>query len=277
MAEEVKKIEHKNIYEALSAFQGENPEIKQTKTFGKEGEKMHFTYAPLDEILRTVRPLLSKHGLAVTFGGNKEGKLICSLYHSTYKTKRDESVESEKIAYAEDGETYSSRDKVYGLVEEGVIRSAPITVKRDGDMKAIGTDSTYARRYMLAEVLGIASDEDKDANIEEKSQKNVESFAFTQVEKQLRGLKKATEVEEKLKFLKVELDVAVVGKKAPSLGLKADQYQKLIKIGEEVLAKINGDITIENEDDGSVSPDQIPDLEEGTAGAKVESQVEGHA
>lgn len=262
MAEEIKKVEHKNIYEALSAFQGENPEITQSKKVSfkeKNSERLvEYSYAPLDEILKIVRPLLSKHGLSVTFGGNKDGQLICSLYHSTYKLVIGKTT---KKMVANNGESSVSEEVTEGYEETGVIRSLPIKVKRTDSMKDIGSDSTYARRYMLAEVLGIASDEDKDANVEEKSQKNVESFAFTQVEKQLKGLKKATEVEEKLKFLKIELDVATVGKKAPSLGLKADQYEKLIKIGEEVLAKLTGDTTVEPVDEatGEVKPEDLPE------------------
>lgn len=257
---------HENIFEALSAFQGDNPEITRSSKveFNTKEGKVSFMYAPLDEVLKTVRPLLAKHGLSVTFGGNAKGELICSLYHSTYKVKRDEAVESEKISYAEDGETYSGRDKVYGLIEEGVIRSLPIKVKREGAMKDIGSDSTYARRYMLAEVLGISSDEDKDAELEEKSQKNVETFAFRKLEEGLKTAKKEAELVKQIDFIKKEIATIKEGKKAPDLGMKLEQYERLLAIGEGCLAKLKGkeDIKVENEDDGSVPPDEVPNLED---------------
>ncbi len=265
MAKEETKVEvikHENIFEALSAFQGENPEIKKTAKveFEAKGQKVSFMYSPLDEVLSTVRPLLAKHGLSVTFGGDEKGRLICSLYHSTYKYVMEDG--SGSTDYFVDGAKSQTVTTLKKLVESNVIRSLPIEVTRKGDMKDIGSSSTYARRYMLAEVLGIASDEDKDAEIEEKSQKNAEAFAYTQVEKQLKSIKTLKEVNEKITFLEKELATAKEGKKAPSLGLKAEQYERLIKIGEGVLADISGDIKVtpeESADTGAVDPKDLPE------------------
>lgn len=251
--EKVEVVEHKNIFEALSAFQGENPEIKQTKTFGKEGDKMHFTYAPLDEILKTVRPALAKHGLAVTFGGNDKGEMVCSLYHTTYKIKETDKPILRREETITTGEIARNH---YVLLEEGVIRSAPIKVKRDGEMKAIGSDSTYARRYQLCEVLGIASDEDKDVSFQEQAKKNVESLAFRKLEEAITSAKKEEDVIKQMDFIKKEIAIINEGKKAPQFGLPKDKYEKLLVVGENALAKLRGEL---HEDTGEVAPSDLPE------------------
>ena len=259
MAKEETKVEvikHENIFEALSAFQGENPEITRSSKVSfkdKNGNTVEFMYAPLDEVLKIVRPLLAKHGLSVTFGGDKEGQLICSLYHSTYKLVQGKT--STKML-VNNGESSVSEVVTDGREESGVIRSLPIKVSRSGAMKDIGSDSTYARRYMLAEVLGVSSDEDKDADVEEKAQKNAESFAYSQVEKQLKGIKTLKEINEKLTFLEKELATAKDGKKAPSLGLKAEQYEKLIALANERAKEL--DVKVDTSA-GEVDPSQLPD------------------
>lgn len=254
--EEVTQVlKHENIFEALSAFQGENPEITRSSKveFEAKGQKVSFMYAPLDEVLKVVRPLLAKHGLSVTFGGNEKGEFICSLYHTSYKIIQGKT--STKML-ANNGESSVSEVITEGREESGVIRSLPIKVTRTGTMKDIGSDSTYARRYMLAEVLGISSDEDKDAKIEEVSQKNAESFAYTTVEKQLKGIKTLKDISEKITFLEKELATAKEGKKAPSLGLKTEQYEKLLVVANERAKEL--DVKVDTST-GEVDPKDLPE------------------
>lgn len=263
MAEEVKKVDHKNIFEALSAFQGENPEIVKNGevTFGEGAKQVKFKYAELGDIFKVVRPLLAKHGLSVIHEGNSKGEIVCSLYHTTYKVEVKE-IKTTTDWYKDDvkDRTEAVESKVF---EEGVLRSLPIKVKREGTMKDIGSDSTYARRYTLAEVLGIASDDDKDAELEEKAKKNVESFAFRKMEEGIVTAKKEKEVLEKIEFIKKEIETVKAGKKAPDLGMKLDQYERLLVIAENTLAKLRGEDTkVENEDDGSVPPEDVPNLDD---------------
>ena len=221
----VEKMAHKNIFEALSAFQGENPEIKRTKEFGKEGDKLHWWYAPLDEVLKTVRPLTAKHGLAFTWEKAGESEMVCALYHETYEAPKEDVI----IGGSEqEGATVTKK-----VLEKNVLRSMPITVHRSGDMKEVGSDSTYARRYTLAEVLGIAPDEDLDVGFDEARGKKLESFAFS---KALEGVRKEKTVDgllAKADFFHKDLK-AIEDKKVPSLGLKKEQYDELLKaVGEK--------------------------------------------
>lgn len=251
----MEKIEHKNIFEALSAFQGENPEIKKTVEVNittKTGGKINYSYAPLDAVLAVVRPLLAKHGLSVVFGqGEEKGTIVCSLYHTTYSFSKE--LITTSVSETENTKVTTTS----GYQESGVLRSAPIKVRREGDMKDIGSDSTYARRYVLSEVLGIASDEDKDTKVEEESKKKVESFAYSQIEKTIKGLKTAKEVKEKITFFTEELAKLSEGK-TPSVGLKKEQYEALMEMSEAKLEELKtGEKSIDI-GSGEVAPENLP-------------------
>ena len=114
------------LYRALAKCQGEFPEIAKTKT--GHGYK----YADIADILRAVRPILSKNGLAV-FQKVDNDKLITTLAH-------------------EGGATLES---AYPLVTDGTGRM--------NNIQRTGAALTYARRYSLTALLGVAADEDIDA------------------------------------------------------------------------------------------------------------------
>src|ERR1043165_3281585 len=82
------------FFAALSAFQAECPIIKRTKpvydidkqTRQRKGVRYH--YAPMDEIVRIVSPILTKHGLSYTIvapvetAGNEPWLIAkCTVHH----------------------------------------------------------------------------------------------------------------------------------------------------------------------------------------------------
>jgi hypothetical protein len=225
-------IKHSNIYQALSAFQGENPEIAKSGVFGKQGDSMFFNYSTLNDILVVVRPLTSKHGLSFTWEASGDNKMQCVLYHETYSIER---VESGEVNTKEHDGTVVE-EKHTCEIEKNVIRSMPVTVERSGEMKKIGASSTYARRYTLSEVLGIASEDDQDVKMEEASRKNTESFTYTTA---LKNIEKASgkELEKQIVFLNKEINILVQKPKdkngkviAPTIGLKKEQYEELLSL-----------------------------------------------
>lgn len=218
-------VKHDNIFAALAAFQQENPIIERTKnvSFEAKGKTVSFWYAPLDEVLQTIRPLTSKHGLSIVWE-EKDAKLVCAIYHETYET-----IE-EKVSEIMDGGKLTA---TYKMVEENVIRSMPITVRRAGDMKDIGSDATYARRYTISEVLGIAADEDTDVAIDEARRENIEKFALAQAKKGITESKTVEQIEEKEKFFMAEVKM-LNDEKAPKLGFSLEQY---IELGEMCSAR----------------------------------------
>ncbi len=84
-------------------------------------------YAPLPDILNHVRPVLKKNGLCVM----QDASVTTRIFHSS-----GEWIESEKL----------------------------FLVPQKDDPQGHGGAITYARRYQLASMLGISSEDDDDAN-----------------------------------------------------------------------------------------------------------------
>ena len=123
-----------NLAIALAKFQAEvkNPPNTKVNPYYKS------KYAPLDEVLNTVRPILGKYGLSffqnqITDENGKLG-VITILLHSS-----GEFLESDAIFAAPEKNT----------------------------PQGLGSVSTYLRRYQLSSVLGIASEDDDDGNVNE--------------------------------------------------------------------------------------------------------------
>ena len=136
---------HDNIAAALAAFQADIPSIAKSAT--ADTGKYSYSYAPLDELVPLILPLLAKHGMAFTtvptfrqFGeGRPEFVLYAALIHES----------GQKI----EGD--------YPLVDP---RTPP---------QQIGSAITYARRYALTALTGVApGGEDDDGAA---AQKHVET------------------------------------------------------------------------------------------------------
>jgi len=120
----------KNLAKALSDFQGEiqNPKNTADNPFFKS------KYAPLQDILTLVRPIMAKHGLSILQSPSGDGKTITIstiLMHSS-----GEWIEPEPLVLQ---------------AEKATAQSA-------------GSAITYGRRYALSAILGISSEDDDDGN-----------------------------------------------------------------------------------------------------------------
>lgn len=118
---------------ALARAQGEFPPIARTRTVRvrtKAGSTYVFDYAPLDVVLAAVRPCLARHGLAI------------------YQTLEDGGVIASYILH-ERGES---------------LRSVIPFRSVEGGWQDFGNALTYARRYGLALLLGVAPESDDDGN-----------------------------------------------------------------------------------------------------------------
>jgi len=116
------------IYKALASFNNEVPVIHEdTKGF-------NYTYANLNTIFETIKPLLSKHGLSFTqlLDGNK---LKTVLFH------------------VESGET----------IESSVDIETDVKLASMNHYQVFGSAITYFRRYSLACMLGLITDKDVDS------------------------------------------------------------------------------------------------------------------
>lgn len=127
----------KELAAALAKFQGEisNPGNSTTVTVKtKTGGQYNYKYAPLDEILNLVRPILSKNSLSVVQAPSGSGNdiiITTILLHSS-----GEWIEFPQLSLKADNAT----------------------------PQAAGSAITYGRRYALSAVLGIASEDDDDGS-----------------------------------------------------------------------------------------------------------------
>lgn len=129
----------KNLASALAKCQGELKDVfKGSKGYG-------YSYAPLDEVLKQIRPIASKYGL--------------SFVQS--QSFNDDIISVTTILLHESGETL-----------ETTSQSPFARLKGMNDYQSIGSGITYLRRYNLSATFGIASDEDQDAHGEQEVRKN---------------------------------------------------------------------------------------------------------
>ena len=106
-----------------------------------------YNYAPLNEILDTARPILGKHKFSINqFVGNQDGMVTVTtrLVHIS-----GEFIESTMALHLA---------KVAGA----------------NDVQQMGASITYARRYMITAILGIAGEEDTDG-VENPKQESKDS------------------------------------------------------------------------------------------------------
>lgn len=120
---------------ALSKFQGE--EINIPKNGCVKYGNTEFRHAKLADILAVIRPLLSKHGLAISQD--------CQI--------KESNVEITTTRMHESGQYMSSTLLM------------PI-MKGSNPMQAIGAAITYGRRYAICAPLGIESEDDTDGNVD---------------------------------------------------------------------------------------------------------------
>lgn len=116
------------LAKALVAFQLE----VENATKGSTNPAFKSKYADLAEVLNVTRPVLAKHGISVQ-------------QHPTFE---DGTVRLETVLLHESGQAMSS------------VLVIPVTKQ---DAQGVGSAITYARRYALASICGIAQ-EDDDAN-----------------------------------------------------------------------------------------------------------------
>lgn len=114
------------ITKALVAFQGKVESV----TRNKENKFFNSEYATLDEIIETIRKPLSESGLALAQFPNGKGQLITLLLH------------------------------ISGEFFQNTIELIPKETTAQGQGGVI----TYARRYSLSAMLGIATEKDDDGN-----------------------------------------------------------------------------------------------------------------
>lgn len=124
-------------YEAMAEFQRRCPAIKKSKT-AQIGDRYSYKYAPLDEILSTIQELMGELGLSVSWRTYVKDRSVvanCWIAH--------------KLGHHEE-----SGDVVMPFEQNARMNPAQV----------VGSASTYAKRYALLAILGMAPEDDDDAH-----------------------------------------------------------------------------------------------------------------
>lgn len=192
----------------------------------KNGTTLKFDYTPLGEIMATIYPLLSKHGLSVRHEVTEKG-VEAIVTHETYKDRADMVMQIISGEKPVDGGAVKAGETRYSVTAENQIRSGIVKIGQGSDMKDTGSAITYARRYTLTMVLGISSEDDKDVSLLEQSGKNAVKFAYDKVQEGLKNAKTEAELTKQTEMLRKELAIVEKGK-AGALGLSKEDYEALI-------------------------------------------------
>lgn len=113
------------LFTALSIAQGEI----ENATKGSLNPHFKSKYADLAEILNTVRPVFSKHGLSVMQSTEFDGSMV-------------------------------SVTTVIAVKTGGYVTSTASCVPAKSDAQGVGSSTTYLRRYSMASMSGIAQEDD---------------------------------------------------------------------------------------------------------------------
>lgn len=158
---------------ALAQFQEECPVIKKTKAvMNKDGRSVRFKYAPIDSVIEQIKKPLSKAEFSYTWDvvfEDEHMKVTCKLTH------------------------------VLGHFETSTFEIPIVQSEFMTKPQSYATAQTFAKRYTLLNVLGIATaDEDTDATDSKKeagalSQKSKIMFLLRELKQDTKDKKKIEE------------------------------------------------------------------------------------
>lgn len=143
----MQSVEVQDLADALASAQGEMPVIRKTKTAQvysqRTGKTFTYRYADLGDIFEGIRPVLSKNGLAIT-------------QVTYYNNSQRQHVLQTKL-----------------LHNSGQWLASNFPLNISDSPQQTGSALTYYRRYALTAILGIAAEEDDDAQAaEDKPDRN---------------------------------------------------------------------------------------------------------
>lgn len=122
---------------ALAKVQASLPKMERDRTVTvpqKNGGSYEYSYVTLANLSEAVLPLLAANGLSFTaWPGLSADSKMCLRYHL--------------------------------LHESGEVLTGEFPLSGEGNIQALGGRITYARRYCLAAVVGIAADEDDESKL----------------------------------------------------------------------------------------------------------------
>ena len=138
------------LYSSLAKAQGSIPEIHKDREVSvktKAGYTYKFKYATFGQIIKQIRKPLTENGIWFTQ----------TLHHSPKTSSVDTSIS------AASGERVLRTTIIHK--DGGEIHGDIPVIFSGGSNQEFGSALTYAKRYGLSSIFGIAADEDDDANM----------------------------------------------------------------------------------------------------------------
>lgn len=170
MAERLEAREaEKQFAVAFAALQSEMPQVDAVQSVPNRDGSVRFMFAPYQEIMAQVRPLLQKHGFTVSFSSEiKDDRVIqyCTVQHTGGHKRMNQFMA--KIAGGPPGSSGAQAD---------------------------GAASTYAKRQALSDALNIVVNKDTDG-MPDDARDEGHPISFTQIQT-LKEMVKETESDEK--------------------------------------------------------------------------------
>lgn len=127
----------KTFNAAFAELQSEMPQISATKPVPNRDGTLRYKFAPFEEIMEQIQPLLTKHGFSISFNSRvADGRMtaVCNLRHISGHAEANEFAV--RIGGGPPGATETQAD---------------------------GAAKTYAKRGAMCDCLNIAIDHDDDA------------------------------------------------------------------------------------------------------------------
>lgn len=133
-----KRESEKSFARALTELQGETIRVQATKAVDVKNGVPRYTFAPYEEIMQMVQPMLTRHGFSITFDTKVDAERLTSVCTLTHKA----------------GHSRSNQFSVR-------FSKPPGCSDAQGDMST----KSYAKRGALCDALNIVVDHDDDARM----------------------------------------------------------------------------------------------------------------
>lgn len=133
-----KREAEKAFASALTELQGETIRVQATKAVDVKNGVPRYTFAPYEEIMQLVQPMLTRHGFSITFDTKVDDQRLTSVCTLTHKA----------------GHSRSNQFSVR-------FSKPPGCSDAQGDMST----KSYAKRGALCDALNIVVDHDDDARM----------------------------------------------------------------------------------------------------------------
>jgi hypothetical protein len=152
----------KEFAQAFAALQNELPAVQATKAVPNNDGSVRYRFAPYNEIMKQIQPMLTKHGFSVRFSSTTDDQrvtMVCTLMHIGGHSVTNEF--SVRVGKGPPGSSESQADgSAASYAQRGALTDAlNISIRSDDDARILGAPITAQQAADLERrVMETASD-----------------------------------------------------------------------------------------------------------------------